>query len=160
MKTLQFYIVFFLLTNVAVGQELFEAKKQLVYRAYFTQASNDVVFVELGGTSIKIGGEYLVFKRSEVSNNVTTFTCSTNKSYLKYTKGKYSLYYFKDDKLHLKFKFKKVESPESKDDYRFNIFRMFNYNQEKEWKDIKELKKDFKEFKNAPYRYISSRYNL
>ena len=156
MKGISICFVFLFSFYFANGQEILEGKKFLGYRVYMTQISSEKILIEVGGTSLKMGGRYIVLNKERIDDNTLKYSSPNSDSYVIKKKNRSHKLYYNPYNIDKKFKLKKVIYSDKIDAIRFNIFRAYHHNKNGNWQDIKIIRQQFLEFKNSPINYINN----
>lgn len=121
------------------------------YRVIIMNLDEDEIVVEVGGTSLKMGGEILLLKK-ELSDDKELIAISGNgKSYIK--KRKDRIYFIYDGKLgNREYKLKQVKYSKDIERIRLGIFSSHFYKMGE--KSSKELKIEFEKFKQNPFSFF------
>lgn len=154
MSTTIFYTI--LLTCFLVSKnDIYEGKVFPGFVVYISNIDDAVIVGEIGGTSIKMGGDYIIlFRKIEKIDNINTLASSQNKKCYLYKDS--SCYYFQYEgiKGKRKFKLKNVKKSSKIKKIRYGIFQMYYYNKYNGDYNLKEPNQDFKNFLNSPYEYL------
>jgi hypothetical protein len=155
MRATSLFFLVFLSVYFGNSQEIYEGKKILGYRVYMTQISNEKILMEVGGTSLKMGGRYIVLNKERIDDNTLKYSSPNSDSYVIKKRNKCYKFYYKPNSIDRKFKLKKVTYSDEIDTIRFNIFRAYDHSKNGNWRDVELLQEQFSKFKNSPSKYIN-----
>lgn len=155
MIKLQFLIL--LLNSFLFNNYIYEGKIFPGYRCYISNIESNKIIVEVGGTTTKMGGEYIILSLCKVINDKGVIAYSDDKKCLLYKcNSGYSFEYNGRKGTH-KFNLKRKEKSLDIEKIRVVIFRTVFEDKYKKVKDYNIILNDFRNFEKAPYEYLISK---
>ena len=139
-------LLFILIPMFGMSQDIYQGKKEVVRRVYVQNIIEDKVLVEIGGTTLKAGGDYIELNKITDNDGVVKYVSNTNQSYLIQRKRFYKFYHYQNNRFRT-YKLKKEKYSEKIDNIRFSIFRGYDYFIHSEWRDSNYLHNEFEKFK-------------
>lgn len=154
MKTLAYFILMFGLFQNTATNSVLEGKSGIGYRVYINSISTEKIIAEFGGTSMKLGGNYILLTKVKENSKGILAESSDKKSYVfKKNKNLFFRHVTQSDETFT-FKLSNKGYDEKMDRNRFNIFRMYFRDKYRENSTSQEEQKDFDKFKLNTIEYL------